>query len=210
MPEMERPALTMAIVSFAITGAIGLYFAVARGLAILPLGILGLVVIFIYTNWLSRNFLLCLVAPGLGFGTLMVMGTDFALTGSYSWTGFMASLVPFFLVSNLLLLNQFPDVEADKSIGRKHLPIVFGRRVSAIVYDLFLLLTYVSILVGIALGYMPWMCLLGLGTLLLAVPTAVGAYRYADDLEKLAPYMGFNVLINILTPVLVGIGFLIG
>ena len=45
--------------------------------------------------------------------------------------------------------------------------------------------------------------------ILLAVPAALGAMRYADDLQKLAPSMGQNVLINILTPVLVAVGLFI-
>jgi len=150
-----------------------------------------------------------LIAPGLGFGTLMVMGVDFALTGEYSWTAFVASLVPFFLVSNLLLLNQFPDVEADRSIGRSNLPIRIGKKSSAIVYAVFLLLTYVSIVVGVLLDLLPTAALLGLGTILLAVPAAVDAWRYAEETPQLIRPMGLNVLINILTPVLVGVGLLI-
>jgi hypothetical protein len=34
-------------------------------------------------------------------------------------------------------------------------------------------------------------------------------YRYAEDLPHLLRYMGFNVLLNILTPVLMAIGLLI-
>jgi hypothetical protein len=34
-------------------------------------------------------------------------------------------------------------------------------------------------------------------------------YRYAEDLANLLRYMGFNVLLNILTPVLMAIGLLI-
>ncbi|MFN2112815.1 MAG: prenyltransferase, partial [Anaerolineales bacterium] len=100
-PEMARPTLTMAWAFVALIGGIGIYFAVAVSPAILPLGLLGLLIIYFYTTWITRFPLLCLIAPGLGFGTLMVMGTDFALTGSYSWTSFAASLIPFFLVSNL-------------------------------------------------------------------------------------------------------------
>jgi len=37
-------------------------------------------------------------------------------------------MVPGLLVSDLLLLNQFPDVEADRTVGRKHLPILLGRK----------------------------------------------------------------------------------
>jgi 1,4-dihydroxy-2-naphthoate polyprenyltransferase len=208
-PEMARAALVTGLAGLTVTGLIGLYFLTVWGWALLPLGLLGLLVIVVYTNWITRQWLLCLVAPGLGFGVLMVMGTAFALTGVYSWTAFVASLVPFFLVSNLLLLNQFPDAEADKTVGRRHLPIVFGRRVSAIVYDLFLLATYLSIVVGVLLGLLPPLALLGLLPLPLAVVAARGAVRYADDMPHLAPYLGYNVLLNIITPVLVGIGLLI-
>jgi 1,4-dihydroxy-2-naphthoate octaprenyltransferase len=47
-------------------------------------------------------------------------------------------------------------------------------------------------------------------TLVIAVPTGLGAYRHAEDVQKLVPFMGLNVLINILTPVLVAVGLLIG
>lgn len=50
----------------------------------------------------------------------MVMGTHFALTGEYSATAGLASLVPFFLVSDLLLLNQFPDVEPIEPVQCAH------------------------------------------------------------------------------------------
>ena len=209
-PAMAGQALATAVIALAITGAIGLYFVFSRGWALLPLGLLGLITVFAYTPWMARYPLLCLLAPGLGFGPLMVMGTHFCLTGEYAWTPFVASLVPFFLVNNLLLLNQFPDVEADRSVGRKHFPIVIGRRASSLIYSAFLLLTYVSIVLGVLLNVLPVTSLLGLLTLVLAVPASIKAYRHADDIEKLMPALGMNVLLNIVTPVLVAIGLFIG
>ena len=208
-PEAARTALITGLVTLGLTALVGIYFLAVWGLALLPLGLLGLVVIFTYTNWITRSPLLCLIAPGLGFGTFMVMGTDFVLSGGYSWSAFVASLVPFFLVSNLLLLNQFPDVEADRGVGRRHYPILIGRKASSVIYGAFLLATYLSIVAGWALGVLPAWALLGLATLALAVPTAVAAYRYADNLERLAPYLGFNVILTVLTPLLVAIGLLI-
>ena len=208
-PEAARTALITGLVTLGLTALVGVYFLAVWGLALLPLGLLGLVVIFTYTNWITRSPLLCLIAPGLGFGTFMVMGTDFVLSGGYSWSAFVASLVPFFLVSNLLLLNQFPDVEADRGVGRRHYPIVIGRKASSVIYGAFLLATYLSIVAGWALGVLPAWALLGLATLALAVPTAVSAYRYADNLERLAPYLGLNVILTVLTPLLVAIGLLI-
>ncbi|MFA4910010.1 MAG: prenyltransferase [Desulfobacteria bacterium] len=209
-PDMARSALKTGLITFAITGMIGLYFVYIRGLLLLPLGILGLIIIFTYTIWITRYPILCLIAPGLGFGTFMVMGTDFVLTGQYSWTAFIASLVPFFLVSDLLLLNQFPDAEADQSIGRKHFPILVGRQTSSLIYGLFLLFAYMSIMFGVYLEYLPKISLLGVATIVIAVPAFVGASRYPEDIKKLTPYMGLNVIINIATPILVATGLFIG
>jgi 1,4-dihydroxy-2-naphthoate octaprenyltransferase len=209
-PRMARSALAIAWTSFAITALIGIYFTTLLGWVLLPLGILGLILIYTYTNWLTRYPLICLVAPGLGFGLLMVMGTSVALTGGYDWTAFIVSLVPFFLVSNLLLLNQFPDVEADQSIGRKHLPIAIGRRKSSLIYAGFNLMTFLTIILGVILGHLPPMALLGLLTILIAVPVSISVIRHAEDLEKLIPLMGLNVILNIATPTLVAIGLLVG
>ncbi len=209
-PEMARSALNTGLITLSVTGLIGLYFLYIRGLSLLPVGVLGLIIIFTYTIWIIRYPILCLIAPGLGFGPLMVMGTHLVLTGEYSWTGFVASLVPFFLVSDLLLLNQFPDVEADQSVGRRHLPIVVGKQTSSLIYGAFLLSAYLSIVLGVYLEYLPKFTLLGLATIVIALPTSVGVFRYAEDIKKLTPYMGLNVIINIATPLLVATGFFFG
>ncbi len=209
-PQAARQALITAVVTAVITAGVGVFFLLVQGWWLLPLGLLGLLVVYTYTNLLTRSPFLCLIAPGLGFGTLMVMGTYFALTGKYTWTAFVASFVPFFLVSNLLLLNQFPDVDADRGIGRKHYPITLGRKGAAVIYVVFLILTYVSIVAGVAFMLAPRWTLLGLLTLLLAVPVSVNVLKNADNLPELMPSMGMNVLLNLLTPLLVGIGFLIG
>jgi 1,4-dihydroxy-2-naphthoate octaprenyltransferase len=209
-PELARQTLIIAIVAFLVTGLIGVYFLYVMGLSLLPIGVLGLLVVVAYTPWITRSPFLCLIAPGLGFGPLMVIGTDFVLTGRYSWTALIASLVPFFLVSNLLLLNQFPDVEADRSVGRRHFPVIIGRRTSSLIYGAFLVLAYISLVLGVNFGYLPTTSLIGLIVLVVAVPTFIGVYRYADEVKKLIPYMGLNVAINIVTPILVALGLFVG
>ena len=86
-PEKAKYALITGLVALGITALIGLYFTSVWGLMILPLGILGLFVIVAYTPLLSRNSFICLLTPGIGFGILIALGTDFVLTGSYSWAG---------------------------------------------------------------------------------------------------------------------------
>ncbi len=208
-PSLAGMALRIGAAAMVGTGVIGLYFVAVWGPGLLPLGILGLLIIGTYTPWLTRNPYLCLVAPGLGFGPLMIMGTEFALTGSYSLTALVASLVPFFLVSNLLLLNQFPDVQADESVGRRHLPIVLGRRRSGFLYGALLVFAYVSIAIGVATGTLPGASVLGLVTLVLAVPVLLGVLQSHDDIPRLARSMGLNVIVTVATPVLVAVGMFV-
>lgn len=210
VPEKLPVALWTGILCTVICVGIGVYFFFSMGWEILAIGALGVFVILVYTPWLNKVPLLCLIAPGFGFGTLMVVGTYLCLTSSFSWTVLLASCVPFFLVSNLLLLNQFPDVEADKTVGRKHLPILIGRRSSAIIFAVFETLTYATLILGVALRLFPTWTLLGLVSMVFAVPAALGALKNADNLQKLGPSMGQNVLLNLITPVLIGVGFLIG
>lgn len=208
-PTKAHLALISGIVTIVLVACIGVYFLMVRGPWILPVGILGLVIIYTYTPLLTRSPFLCLITPGVGFGPLMVMGTDFILTGHYSWTAAVASLVPFFLVNDLLLLNQFPDVEPDRQFGRDHLLIRIGRPAGARVYVLFLILNYLVIIFGCFFEVLPQGALLGLLTLILAVPVMRGVMRHADDISNLIPFMVKNVIINISTPVLVALGLFI-
>jgi 1,4-dihydroxy-2-naphthoate octaprenyltransferase len=209
-PEKANIALLIGIISLFIVIIIGTYFIYLKRLLLLPIGLLGIVIIVTYTNWITKNPIICLIAPGLGFGILMVMGTHFALTGSYSWTSFFASLVPFFLVNNLLLLNQFPDVEADKIVGRKHLPILLGRNFSAKIYSLFLILVYISVILGYLFGFLPITSFLIFLTIPLSYLSIIGTIKNADNIPKLVPILGINVIITISIPILLAIGLFIG
>lgn len=208
-PDMAPAVLILAWISFVLTASIGVFFIIAIGPALIPLGLLGLIIILTYTNWITHYPLLCLIAPGLGFGPLMVMGTDFVLTGQYSWTAFFASLVPFFLANNLLLLNQFPDVAADGSIGRKDFPITIGKQNSSYIFTAFLILPYLILIIGVYAGFLPPSSLIGLITFVLVIPLIQGVIKHSQDTEKLIPYMAQNVIINILTPLLLATGIFI-
>jgi 1,4-dihydroxy-2-naphthoate octaprenyltransferase len=208
-PEAAKSALATSWISFLITAVIGVYFVAVCGWGLLPIGLFGLFLIYTYTKYLVYNPVLCLLAPGIGFGPLMVMGTYYICTGTYSYTAFLISLIPFYLVCNLLLLNQFPDVEADAICGRKHFPILIGRRKSSYIYALLYLLNYTTIGAGVFFGLFPPPALLGLVTLPLALPSIVGAVKYSNDIDHLLHSMKLNVFINILTPVFLSIGFLV-
>jgi len=206
--DLAPAALVMGIGALVLSGLAGIYFTIVAGWFVWIPAVIGALTIVLYTGQINRNPLLCLIAPGIGFGSCMVMGTFYALTGYFSLPAFTASLIPFFLVSNLLLLNQFPDLEADKAIGRRHYPIVIGRPKSAWIFLVFLLATYLTILVAVTTSILPSGALLGLLTVFPALPMIVGIFKNADQIDKLQPYMGINVMITLLTPMLMGVGIL--
>jgi 1,4-dihydroxy-2-naphthoate octaprenyltransferase len=209
-PELSKATLTLSWTSLIIVGLIGLYFCSIWGWQALPIGIMGLILLYGYTAWMVYQPVLCLIAPGLGFGPLMVLSVHFALTGTFTWQALIASFVPFFLVSNLLLLNQFPDVEADQSVGRKHFPILVGRKVSGYIYVAFLLAAYLVVILGVSFGFLPRFSLLALLTLVVSVQIIRSVLANSENIPSLIPAMGQNVIVNLLTPVLLAIGLFIG
>ena len=209
-PAAASMVFAVAVLSVAISVSIGAYFLSVRGGALLPLGLLGILLVLAYTPWLTRHALLCLVAPGLGFGPCMVLGTYVALTGQYSASAAAASLIPFFLVSNLLLLNQFPDVEADRSVGRSNMPILFGRRVSGYIYMFLFALAWLSLAVAIAVHALPFDSALGFIPMTFGIPVVYGIKQYTEDSQALIPYLGLNVMLCLATPVFMAVGLYLG
>ncbi len=208
-PNLVKQAFVLAWVTLAVTAAVGAYFVWLRGWQLLLVGIPGLILVITYTIWWVYRPIFSLLAPGIGFGIIMVMGAHFALTGSYTWTSFMAALTPTFLVSDLLLINQFPDVEADQSIGRRHYPITIGRRASSIIYGIFLLLAYLAIVVGVLSGLLPWLSLIALLTAVIAWRAYQGARQNAENIPALVPVLGQDVIVVVGTPALLGLGLIL-
>jgi hypothetical protein len=112
-------------------------------------------------------------------------------------------------VRGLLLLNQFPDVEADRQVGRRHLPMLWGRRRAAALLAALLLGAHATLAWGVAAGALGGGAALGLLSAPLAAWVAWGAWRHADDLPALMPTMGRNVLLCLCTPLLVALGLVL-
>ncbi|MDX1676415.1 prenyltransferase, partial [Arsukibacterium sp.] len=199
-PAAAKLALLLGIISMLLVIGGGLYLSYTLNWQPLLIGLPGVLLIYGYTRYINRWPLLCLLAPGLGFGIFMTLGSYWILSGSISATAWLLAFIITLLVSNLLLLNQFPDVEADRQVGRRHLPIVIGRRHSAGVYTVQLMLSYLILILGVLSGGLPWQCLLALLTLGLAAKLLPGLFRFADQPQQLAPYLAINVLLSHLYP----------
>lgn len=208
-PGMADAVLRFAIVMLILTAGTGLYLMIERSYHLLPIGLLGILVILTYSPWLNRSPMLCLIAPGLGFGFLIVTGTYVALTGEYDWKPLLLSLPPFFLVNNLLLLNQYPDIHADRKAGRRHFPIRHGTEISNLVYALFGYSAYALIALYVLSDVLPVQSLAALAPALFTVYAFRGALRHEHAIGDYPAYLAANVAAAVLTPLLLGISLLI-
>jgi len=192
---------------FIISVPIGIYFVIVSGLLLLPILVVGAFCILLYSplilkfNWPEWS-------PGLGLGILPVLGTYFVQTSAYTWPALVASIPSGLLVHNLLLLNEFPDTEADLRASRKTLPITAGKKKTSIFYSAVTILVYLWIIGAVVTGMMPIFTLIALLTLPLAVKAIRGALK-PDDLSKLVPAMASNVMVVLVTQLLLGVGYIL-
>ena len=208
-PEMVGGVLATGIASSIALFMIGSYFVWQFGTGIIPIGITGLVIIATYTNWINKHPFLCLIAPGIGFGFLMVAGTQYVLQGEFTPLSWLVAAVPFFLVNNLLLLNQFPDIEADKKAGRYHFPIAYGVKRSSQVYGLFASAATMTIVASVVTGHLPMLSLIALLPMPLAIFSLYGAVKHGEAIGSYPQYLGANVAATILTTLLLGVSLVI-
>jgi len=186
---------------------IGIYFIVVKGLLLLPLLVVAALCILFYSPMiLKRDWPEW--SPGLGLGVLPILGMYFAQTGMYTWHAVVASIPAGILVHNLLLLNEFPDVEADQKAQRKTLPIRLGRHNAGIVYSFLTILTYLWIVGAVIAGIMPIFALIALLTIPLAIKAIQGSLK-PYSLSRLVPAMANNVLVVLVTQLLLGIGYVL-
>jgi 1,4-dihydroxy-2-naphthoate octaprenyltransferase len=210
----SRQVLWLGLICFVLAIPIGIYFIVIKGWELLPLLIVAAFFIALYSPLiLKRPWPEW--AAGAGLGALPILGTYFAQAGAYTWTAAIACAPSAFLVHNLLLLNEFPDVAADKLAKRQTLPIAIGRKNAAIFYSTVAIAVYVWILVWVGLGVffdvnprMPAWSLLGLLTLPLTIRAIKGAI-HNDNPALLIPGMAANVMTVLATQLLIGVGHVI-
>ncbi len=187
---------------------IGFYLSWVAGWVLMVYIIIGGVAIVFYTSHLAR-WLIGELAAGLCLGTLVVLGTYYAQAGILSPGVVWLSIPPGILTGLLLLLNEFPDVEADRRGGRRNLVIILGWKKAAGVYALALAACYLILLIGMLSNRFPSTVLLAGLTLPLAGMAAWRAWQYGDCLEKMTPALGANIGVVLGTNLLLAAAYLI-
>jgi 1,4-dihydroxy-2-naphthoate octaprenyltransferase len=195
-----KSVLAAALAAFGVGGLIGLYLAWTITWWILPLGVIGGLLGLLYVapkvNLAGRG--VGEIAVGLGFGPLMTMGTYLVLTGDISWISFLIGLPIGFLILLVLYINQFPDMEADASVGKDHWVVRLGRKKARMGYPLILAITYAFAVMLISFGVMPILSLIVLLTIPLAYKASKIVLANPDNVRALIPAQALTVQIHMI------------
>jgi 1,4-dihydroxy-2-naphthoate octaprenyltransferase len=199
----RRTALYASVVCVILAAIIGLVlqFIYLTGPLTILLGAIGIIGGFFYSakpiRWVNRGLGEIWIAFNYGWLTIAA--------SFYLQAGFFIPLIHFmalpvaFTIFNVILLNEFPDYEADRDTGKRNLVVRLGLKRSAILYSLVAIASWFTMAPILALGfhwplsflaYLPVMAIsVGLVILMLR-----GAWKNRSTLEKLC---GLNILVNL-------------
>ena len=98
----------------------------------------------------------------LAFGPVLTLGAGYIFTGQFSAGAFWLGLPQAFLITAVIWINQFPDLPADRAVGKRNLVVRMGNRAARILIPGFLVLwgplPACSFLVNV-LSFTPWLYL---------------------------------------------------
>jgi 1,4-dihydroxy-2-naphthoate octaprenyltransferase len=166
----------------------------------------GLVLVVGYTDVFARTGL-GETAAGLGLGALPTLTVFYVQSGSLTREAMLISVPMFLVYFNALLLNEFPDIEADTKNGRLNIPIAFGRRIAGYLYTLVVAVTCLSLVALVVVFDLPAPILLGL----LPIVIVAGLLRnfLAGDPDVTEQDLLNHTLWTLATPAAISAGFLV-
>jgi len=207
--------LYLSIITFALSGLIGIPLIIKAGINILYLGFIGFLSGFFYTappfRFASRKGIGELLI-GLNFGPLMVVGSFLVQTSGDLTHVFEAALagIPIgLLVAAIVYVNQFPDHDGDKATGKNNLVVVFGPEKARIGYVLLVVGAFVSIIVMTLNGIFPMLSLMTLVTSIISVYTTKTLYKYYNN-RLLQPANAGTIGLHFITGVFFCVGIWLG
>ena len=209
---MSSTKVGIVAILFFLIGTMGALYleTIIGGNVILVLLILGVFLGIFYTADPLRIGYTGLgeVAVALGFGPVFVVVSWFVQTRSLELIMPIFWSVPIaLLIANVLLINEFQDLDADKAVGKNTLVVRLGKRRSVLLYKTSLSLSYLWIIAG-ALIYFhnASLTLIALITVPLALKAVHLIEKKFDTIYDLIPGNVMTIGIHLLTGVLLIVG----
>lgn len=174
-PATMRRAMTMVL---ACAFLVGLSLIAWGGLWLLAIGVASILGAIAYTGgpWPLGYHGLGDVFVFVFFGLVAVTVTSFVQTGYFSVDAVLAAIPIGLLAVNILVVNNYRDLDTDAAAGKRTLVVRFGRRAARLQFAVSLGVALATPFVFWARGYRGW-CLLPL----VLVPLAWSHLRRLHD-----------------------------
>lgn len=126
----EREMRTACLIALGVSILCGLYLIYVGGWVIMAIGVSALLFAWLYTATdYSLSYLgIADIFVFLYYGVLASVGTCWLQQLSFSWKVFYAGAVCGLISMCVLLINNLRDMEGDRAVGKKTLPVRFGRK----------------------------------------------------------------------------------
>lgn len=174
----ERGALLIGGTAFVLAVVVGLFLGWLRGPAIVGLGIVGLLGGWGYTAppLEYKNRALGVPLVFLLMGPLMVEGSYFAVSGTWSLTALVLSVPVGLLVAAILHGNEWRDIREDSRAGISTLSATIGQRWAHYSYIGLVLGAYMVLALSVIAGVLPAWTMLAI----LSLPFLAQVIRSAE------------------------------
>lgn len=126
----KRQMLTACAITLALAVAMGAYLVLVGGWVILAIGLTAILFAWLYTATShSLSYLgIADIFVFLYYGVVASTGTVFLLSHTFSLTAFYAGAVCGLISMCVLMTNNLRDIESDRLVGKRTLPVRFGKR----------------------------------------------------------------------------------
>ncbi len=131
-------------INILLAGLVGLYLIYIGGLPILLIGLFSIIFAILYSGGPYP-----LSSLGLGdlfvfifFGLVAVPGTYFVLSGGLTYLAFIVAIPPGVLITGILVVNNYRDLDTDKKANKRTLAQVLGKGGTQIYYATLLGVAY--------------------------------------------------------------------
>ena len=199
----------------------GFYLIFAYGLTMLFwLGLVGVISSYFYVGpplKLAYRGIGELIV-GLNFGPVMTLGSYYVQTGSWTRLSapFLASLPIGLLIAAVLWINEFPDIDADRAVGKKTLVLRLGQLRSIMVFVSLLVGSYALVILYSILRVFGSPLITSYATLivLLSLPLSIKAVSVLrssyQDPHAIIPANAGTIMLHLSFGILAILGFVIG
>lgn len=174
------------------------------------LGVIGLAAAYFYSASPVQ-----LMSQGLGeltifmaFGPFLSLGSYYAMTGNTAPASFYLGLPLACLITAILWINEFPDLEADTASDKEHLVARLGLKNSLLVYAGLMLAPFLCLPLLVEIFHFPGHLFAGLVALPLAVQAIQQARKTPPTDEEFPPIQALTIKTHFLLGLALTLAFL--